>query len=100
MYYLRTRAAVDAIKFTVDQGALAVHSSNSPAPKGESSAGSGSKPASASTGSSGNLAGKENSLGGGGAGAKDPSQMTEAELAQAKLECSRENPEGCLMCSG
>jgi hypothetical protein len=91
MYYLRTRAAVDAIKFTVDQAALGARVSNDaagvPVPA-KSASPAPFKPAVPS--------GKENTAD----AAVTPATMTDAELAEAKLLCSRENPEGCLMCSG
>ncbi|KAJ1556443.1 Ribonucleoside-diphosphate reductase large subunit [Cladochytrium tenue] len=61
MYYLRTRPAADAIKFTVDQQSLK---------QAEVAAKGFTIPA------------------------------TAAALEQMRLECSREDPEGCLMCSG
>jgi ribonucleoside-diphosphate reductase subunit M1 len=61
MYYLRTRPAVDAIKFTVDVSALKLEEAKEVA----------------------SLSDKE---------------RTERELA--KMVCSLENKEACLMCSG
>lgn len=75
MYYLRTRAAADAIKFTVDPTSLNQPVAAKPKPVE-------AKPADSTP------------------GAPDTSNMTEEELAAAKLICSRENPEGCIMCSG
>ena len=90
MYYLRTRAAADAIKFTVDQASLAKRKSNtakSPVPED-----------------------KENSSRGGNGAPKTPVEekaSTEAakekteeekEAEMAKMICSLENKDACLMC--
>ena len=72
MYYLRTKAAADAIKFTVDQAALK------------------------KTG--GEILGNEDQLVVDRA-APLTSQLTEEEK-MAQLSCSLDNPEGCESCSG
>merc|ERR1719240_969692 len=71
MYYLRTRAAADAIKFTVDQQALKAKQANR-TPTATRSAEK--KPAAAAA----------------------PALDREAELA--KMVCSLENKDACLMC--
>lgn len=59
MYYLRSRPAVDAIKFTVDQLALKSSTANS-----------------------------------------SESQNSDEEAKLAAMQCSLENPESCISCSG
>ena len=89
MYYLRTRAAADAIKFTVDQQSLARRKSE--------------RVQRSLTAASDELeAAKEN-----GAAAK-PKKKTAAEIdaemekerQMAAMVCSIENKEACMMCSG
>lgn len=84
MYYLRTRAAADAIKFTVDQEALSKRRSERMLKNA----------------SSGELALKENT--------NKPAKKTAAEMdadlekerQMAAMVCSLENKDACLMCSG
>jgi len=87
MYYLRTRAAADAIKFTVDQQALARRKSERLA-----------------RGSSGIELAKENIAKGGAVVAKksaaDIDDEIEKERQMAAMVCSLENKEACMMCSG
>jgi len=87
MYYLRTRAAADAIKFTVDQQALARRKSERLA-----------------RGSSGIELAKENIAKGGAVVAKksaaDIDDEMEKERQMAAMVCSLENKEACMMCSG
>ncbi|KAI8053418.1 ribonucleotide reductase M1 subunit [Syncephalis plumigaleata] len=66
MYYLRSRPAVDAIKFTVDQQSLKAMSNNATEEKGEAS------PENASN------------------------EITDA----MRLQCSLDNKDACIMCSG
>ena len=92
MYYLRTRPAVDAIKFTVDAAALVPTTVQkppmaAPAPVPAPAPAPVSVPAPAP-------AVVEVST------ALDTSKMTPEEFEEAKLLCSRANPEACLMCSG
>jgi ribonucleoside-diphosphate reductase subunit M1 len=83
MYYLRTRAAADAIKFTVDQTAVAKNKAKK-------------------------AAGLEAGGGGGATIPAVPAKKSAAELdadaererAMAVLVCSLENKEACMMCSG
>jgi len=84
MYYLRTRAAADAIKFTVDQQALQRRKSERLA----------------KAASSGEL--KENSQvqPSAKAAAAAAQQDAEKERQLAAMVCSLENKEACLMCSG
>ena len=82
MYYLRSRAAADAVKFTVDQASLAKKT-----PKAiEETAGAN---------------GKENVLVASGKGnaqkSADPDMEEEARMA-AKLACSLANKDECVMC--
>ena len=80
MYYLRTRAAADAIKFTVDQQALQRRKSERLA----------------KAGSSGEL--KENKPAAAKASAAEHDAERERQLAA--MVCSLENKEACVMCSG
>mmetsp|Transcript_3396 Transcript_3396/g.12260 ORF Transcript_3396/g.12260 Transcript_3396/m.12260 type:complete len:842 (-) Transcript_3396:1060-3585(-) len=73
MYYLRTRAAADAIKFTVDQKALN---------KAKETSGQPMQPSALK---------KQNSQ-------KDWEEMAEKEQQMAAMVCSLENKEACLMC--
>ncbi len=71
MYYLRTKAATDAIKFTVDKAKLAVPAeANGKAVPAEKV--------------------REAAVAGNGV----------SEEAQAQISCSLDDPEGCEMCSG
>ena len=70
MYYLRTKAAADAIKFTVDQSAL--------------------------NKTGGEILGNEDQL---VVERNNPAQMDEAEK-MAQLSCSLDNPDACESCSG
>ena len=70
MYYLRTKAATDAIKFTVDKAKLAEPSS-AKVKEGEKV--------------------REAAL---------MASSVISEEAQAQIACSLDNPEGCEMCSG
>ena len=88
MYYLRTRAAADAIKFTVDQQALAKKKSEK-----------------LSRANSAASASKENKANGTGAGkpsktAAELDAEAEKERQLAAMVCSIENKEACMMCSG
>jgi ribonucleoside-diphosphate reductase subunit M1 len=78
MYYLRSRAAADAVKFTVDPTAAAAKAKA----KKEAEAGD-----------------KENSpvVTDGKKAAADP-DMEEEALMAAKLACSLANKEDCVMC--
>ncbi|GBF90100.1 ribonucleoside-diphosphate reductase large subunit [Raphidocelis subcapitata] len=82
MYYLRTRAAADAIKFTVDTQSLARNK-----PK------AGDLPAAAP----GALAGSSSSA---SSVAEEGDPMMEREAQLAAMVCSLENKDACLMCSG
>ncbi len=92
MYYLRTRAAADAIKFTVDQQALA---KNQPKPAAAKAAAVSSGGGGGGGGESGVVA---NGVGGGGVGVGAADEAAEAERRMAALVCSLENKDGCLMC--
>lgn len=88
MYYLRTRAAADAIKFTVDQQALARRKAAKATSASPAAADSGaSTPAS---GGSGPL--KEANK----PAATETDEQREARLAA--MVCSLENKDECLMC--
>jgi ribonucleoside-diphosphate reductase subunit M1 len=81
MYYLRTRAAADAIKFTVDQQQLKATQSTRKANQAAAVAAARSpvKPVKL-----------EDALGG--------LTMEEREAQLAKMVCSLENKDSCLMC--
>lgn len=81
MYYLRTRAAADAIKFTVDQQQLKTTQSNRKAQQAA---------AVAATRSPVKPVKLEEQLGG--------LSMMEREAELAKMVCSLENKDACLMC--
>ncbi|OAQ27965.1 hypothetical protein K457DRAFT_149503 [Linnemannia elongata AG-77] len=72
MYYLRTRAAVDAIKFTVDTSAL--DSTKSAALSG--------------------------AVGSGSAGGVEKSEKEVKEANEAAMICSIDNRDACIACSG
>jgi ribonucleotide reductase alpha subunit len=83
LYYLRTRAAADAIKFTVDQQALAKRKSERLARQNSDAT-------------------KENAV------IAKPAKKTAAEIDEemererqmAAMVCSIENKDACMMCSG
>lgn len=82
MYYLRTRAAADAIKFTVDQQALAKRKSERLLRSASSDvAKENSKPVAKKT-------------------AAEIDAEMEKERQMAAMVCSLENKEACMMCSG
>jgi len=87
MYYLRTRAAADAIKFTVDQTALAAAKQNEADQKlQEQQQQQAKKAASANAAAT-------------ASGSLSPEPATPVDI-EAVLLCSRENPDACVMCSG
>lgn len=96
MYYLRTKAATDAIKFTVDKSKLAA-----PQPEPVTLSNAKGAPSLRST-VDGVAVGSTVML--------DPvisgpttttvKAMTAEERAAAEIACSLDNPEGCEMCSG
>ena len=77
MYYLRTRAAADAIKFTVDVSAL---KSTRQAAAAKAAGGEGAAAAD------------------GGEGASRPLTHEEREAQLAAMVCSLENKEACISC--
>ena len=87
MYYLRTRAAADAIKFTVDQQALA-KTKAAKAAKGAAVS------VSASSGSDSDAKGAKAAAA--AAPAEEDDAVREARLAA--MVCSLENKDECLMC--
>ena len=90
MYYLRTRAAADAIKFTVDQQQLKATQDQRKALNGAGPSGSASvhqSPVKAAIGVGAALSEQLNSL-----------TMEEREAKLAKMVCSLENKDACLMC--
>ena len=99
MYYLRTKAATDAIKFTVDKSKLAAPSAEPVTPSSAKGAPS--------------LRSEVEGVRAGSTVMLDPVmsgptvtrvvngvEMSEEEYEAAKNACSLDNPEGCEMCSG
>ncbi len=86
MYYLRTRAAADAIKFTVDQQSLQKN-------RVSSSSGATAVPSSASSPAAAAPSSKPSA-----AAAADLADMEERERQMAAMVCSLENKDACLMC--
>lgn len=93
MYYFRTRAAADAIKFTVDQLSLAKNKGKAgaalvaPAPPGAKVAPSPAKKKAAVAAA----AGEDDRRG-------VDDRMMEREAQLAAMVCSLENKDACLMC--
>ncbi|MFN3875981.1 MAG: ribonucleoside-diphosphate reductase subunit alpha, partial [Flavobacteriales bacterium] len=93
MYYLRTKAATDAIKFTVDKSKLSDQNANEK---------TGTRAREAA------LPGNAVAVGAtvvmdpvvSGPTTTGPKAMTAEERAAAEIACSLDNPEGCEMCSG
>lgn len=93
MYYLRTRAAADAIKFTVDQTTLAANQQQAAAPQQQQLM----SPSRASRSQAGSrltspLKQQPAVL------VDDGMTMEEREAQLAKMICSLENKDACLMC--
>jgi ribonucleoside-diphosphate reductase alpha chain len=80
MYYLRTKAAADAIKFTVE---TEEKEKKGPNPEAENS----SVPAEAVA--------TENVQ-----GAEQTSMIDEPDFAMQQIACALDNPDSCEMCSG
>jgi len=78
MYYLRTKAATDAIKFTVDKTKLAAPQSQEAAAPVAVKA---MMPEAVTSGAT-------------------AVAMTAEERAAAEIACSLDDPDGCVMCSG
>jgi ribonucleoside-diphosphate reductase alpha chain len=100
MYYLRTKAATDAIKFTVDKSKLAQpEAAKAPqlavAEKVVASKGNGVAVVEAKAVKPKAVKVKEVS-----SGAPVAKAMTAEERAAAEIACSLDDPEGCEMCSG
>lgn len=92
MYYLRTRAAADAIKFTVDQQALARRK----AAKASASSKDGSGASTPASGGGGAAPLKDANGGAKKAASAETDEQREARLAA--MMCSLENKDECLMC--
>jgi ribonucleoside-diphosphate reductase subunit M1 len=90
MYYLRTRAAADAIKFTVDTQSLARNNKAVTTPAADASA---AAPAPAPAAPEGGL-----SASGSGSSIDEADAMMEREKQLAAMVCSLENKDACLMC--
>jgi hypothetical protein len=95
MYYLRTRAAADAIKFTVDQESLAVNQK-----KQEASAAVLMSPSRSQGGAAAQqmLSPARKALGGMSLAGADGMTHEEREAQLARMVCSLENKDACLMC--
>jgi ribonucleoside-diphosphate reductase subunit M1 len=101
MYYLRTRAAADAIKFTVDQQALAQKKAAQQA--GAAASGSVAPSPSRAAGAAGGSVAASPSRGVAAlALSEEAGGLTheEREAQLARMICSIENKDACLMCSG
>ncbi len=90
MYYLRSRPAADAIKFTVDQEAKPADVAMTPAPAMEALAAKAQQAATFKDEPP--LSPREQNL------LERRASMTEAEFLAAQQACSLENPESCDMC--
>jgi len=94
MYYLRTKAATDAIKFTVDKAKLS-------APQQETATPGVAKGNGVAVGSTAVLEGVVAAPGVASRRAEEvQAHMAAAARAQAEITCSLDDPEGCEMCSG
>ncbi len=102
MYYLRTKAATDAIKFTVDKSKLNEVKSREAGlvqPEAtEKAAGNGV--AVGSTVVMDPVISGPTTTHAVSAAERSPKAMTAEERAAAEIACSLDNPEGCEMCSG
>ncbi|KAI9217005.1 ribonucleoside-diphosphate reductase large chain [Blastocladiella britannica] len=97
MYYLRSRPAADAIKFTVDSAALKASAAANAAGVAESAMAL----ASASRPSSSTAAAKAIMSGGGGMSAQEhEARVKELEKKMADMVCSIDNRDACEACSG
>ncbi len=94
MYYLRTRAAADAIKFTVDQTTLAVNQQAAAAQQQQQQLMSPSRAARSQAGSRLTSPLKQQPA----VLVDDGMTMEEREAQLAKMICSLENKDACLMC--
>jgi len=108
MYYLRTKAATDAIKFTVDKAALQKPVDLAAASKGVAAAAASNGGAAHVTVAEPVLTGPTTTgpvatdLSASRAATVQQSAATDAARAQAQAEiaCSLDNPDSCEMCSG
>ena len=102
MYYLRTRAAADAIKFTVDQQALAkTKAAKAAAAKGGAGGGAGAGGVVAVSASSGSDSAGPSAQDGAKAAAEEAKPEEDDAVREARLAamvCSLENKDECLMC--
>ncbi|KAJ3089976.1 Ribonucleoside-diphosphate reductase large subunit [Quaeritorhiza haematococci] len=94
MYYLRTRPAADAIKFTVDASLMKVHQENERTALTRTPATPSPRKAPAAVSPFAMAA--ENNI----STAMLLKKMREETSDEAILACSRENGDACLMCSG
>lgn len=92
MYYLRTRAAADAIKFTVDQQALAANKQQVAAPPQLMSPSRAQQQQQQVVRQSPLKQQQQQPL------IDDGMTMEEREAQLAKMICSLENKDACLMC--
>lgn len=101
MYYLRTKAATDAIKFTVDKSKLSEPSvKEQEAPRVREVAAVGNGVAAGSTVVLDPVISGPTTTHAVSAAERSPKAMTAEERAAAEIACSLDNPEGCEMCSG
>jgi hypothetical protein len=92
MYYLRTRAAADAIKFTVDQTTLAANKQQTPQQQQQPQQLMSPSRAAAQAQLKSPIKQQPQTL------VDDGMTMEEREAQLAKMICSLENKDACLMC--
>jgi hypothetical protein len=95
MYYLRTRAAADAIKFTVDTQSLA---RNKVPAAAAAAAAAAPAPAVAAAEGAAAAAGGALTASSSGSSIDEADRMMEREKQLAAMVCSLENKDACLMC--
>jgi len=95
MYYLRSRAAADAVKFTVD--AVATKAKNADVKKVADAGPKATAAAVAAAGDKENQGAEANGDGAAKLAAMDSDMAAEALMA-AKLKCSIDNKDDCVMC--
>jgi hypothetical protein len=98
MYYLRTRAAADAIKFTVDQESLLVNQKKQEAPAAAAVMMSPSRSQAGAAAAQQMLSPARQALGAMSLVGADGMTHEEREAQLARMVCSLENKDACLMC--
>jgi ribonucleoside-diphosphate reductase subunit M1 len=98
MYYLRTRAAADAIKFTVDQESLLVNQKKQEAPAAAVMMSPSRSQAGAAAAAQQMLSPARKAMGAMSLVGADGMTHEEREAQLARMVCSLENKDACLMC--